>query len=67
MAAFDGFPNLKLIASTARHIADADRHRISARIERATGADQTDEMVVAGIVAGSVPVTPSRPACFMAY
>lgn len=49
-AAFKAFPNLKLIASTARHIDDADRHRISARIDTPEAAAQTDEVVVAGIV-----------------
>jgi 2-dehydro-3-deoxygluconokinase len=49
-AAFAAFPNLKLIASTARHIDDADRHRISARIDTPDGAAQTEEVVVAGII-----------------
>jgi 2-dehydro-3-deoxygluconokinase len=49
-AAFAVFPNLKLIASTARHIDDADRHRISARIDTPDGAAQTEEVVVAGII-----------------
>jgi len=49
-AAFGAFPNLKLIASTARHIDDADRHRISARIDTPDSASQTEEVVVAGII-----------------
>jgi len=49
-AAFTAFPKLQLIASTARHIDDADRHRIAARIDALDGASQTEEVVVAGIV-----------------
>jgi 2-dehydro-3-deoxygluconokinase len=49
-AAFAAFPNLQLIASTARHVDDADRHRISARIDAPDGASQTEEVIVAGIV-----------------
>jgi len=49
-AAFRAFPNLKLIASTARHVDDADRHRISARIDTPDNAAQTEEVVVAGII-----------------
>lgn len=49
-AAFGAFPNLKMIASTARHVDDADRHRIAARIDTPEGAAQTEEAVVAGIV-----------------
>lgn len=50
LAAFDAFPALRLIASTARHADDADRHRLSARIDTRDGEWQTDEIVVAGIV-----------------
>ncbi len=49
-AMFLAFPNLRLIASTARHVIDADTHRISARIDERDGAAQTDEVAVAGIV-----------------
>ncbi|MDT8760873.1 sugar kinase [Sphingomonas psychrotolerans] len=49
-AAFEAFPNLQLIASTARHVDDADSHRISARIDTRDGAHQTEEALVAGIV-----------------
>ena len=50
LAAFEAFPALRLIASTARHADDADRHRLSARIDTRDGAWQTDEIVIAGIV-----------------
>jgi 2-dehydro-3-deoxygluconokinase len=49
-AAFAAFPNLKTIASTARHVDDADRHRIAARIDTPDGTAQTEEVLVAGIV-----------------
>ncbi len=49
-AAFAAFPKLKLIASTARHIDDADRHRISARVDTRESSAQTEEVVVAGII-----------------
>jgi 2-dehydro-3-deoxygluconokinase len=49
-AMFDRFPGLDLIASTARHVADTDTHRISARIDGRGGSAQTEEVVVAGIV-----------------
>lgn len=49
-AAFDAFPRLQAIASTARHVDDADRHRIAARIDTRNGEWQTDEVIVAGIV-----------------
>ena len=49
-AAFDAFPNLKLIASTARNVVDADTHRISARIDTREAEAQTDDVTVAGIV-----------------
>jgi 2-dehydro-3-deoxygluconokinase len=49
-AAFGAFPNLRLIASTARHVADADTHRISARLDSRDGVAQTEEVTVAGIV-----------------
>jgi 2-dehydro-3-deoxygluconokinase len=50
LAAFEAFPKLRLIASTARHIEDADTHRISARIDSREGSVQTEEVTVAGIV-----------------
>lgn len=49
-AAFAAFPKLGLIASTARHIVDADTHHLSARIDERDGAAQTAEVAVAGIV-----------------
>ena len=49
-ATFSAFSNLQLIASTARHIDDADRHRITARIDSPEGSFQSEEVVIAGIV-----------------
>src|SRR3954469_11096443 len=49
-AMFAQFPTLNMIASTARHIVDADTHRISARVDSRDGSAQTDEVVVAGII-----------------
>jgi 2-dehydro-3-deoxygluconokinase len=49
-AAFEAFANLKAIASTARHVDDAETHRISARLDLRDAAAQTEEVVVAGIV-----------------
>lgn len=49
-AAFAAFPDLGHIASTARHVDDADRHRIAARVDTPARGFQTDEVVVAGIV-----------------
>src|SRR5206468_9273550 len=42
-AAFAAFPSLQLIASTARQVDDADRHRIAARIDSRQDAFQTEE------------------------
>jgi 2-dehydro-3-deoxygluconokinase len=49
-AAFAAFPKLEVIASTARHVVDADSHRIAARIDVRERAFQTEEVLVAGIV-----------------
>ena len=49
-AAFAAFPKLALIASTARHIVDADTHRIAARVDGRDGSAQTEEVAVSGIV-----------------
>lgn len=49
-AGFAAFPKLQLIASTARHVENADFHRIAARADMRDGAAQTDEAAVAGIV-----------------
>lgn len=50
MAGFAAFPNLTLIASTARHIVSADNHRIAARVDTRDGAHQTEEAEVTRIV-----------------
>ena len=49
-AAFAAFPDLKIIASTARHVVDADCHRIAARVDTRDGAAQTEEVAVSGII-----------------
>lgn len=49
-AAFAAFPKLQMIASTARHVEDADRHRLSARIDGRDDHVQTEEVLLAGIV-----------------
>jgi 2-dehydro-3-deoxygluconokinase len=49
-AAFTAFPRLETIASTARHVEDADRHRLSARIDLRDGFAQTEEVTIARIV-----------------
>jgi 2-dehydro-3-deoxygluconokinase len=49
-AAFAAFPDLRLIASTARHVVDADTHRIAARIDGRDGSAQTEDVTAAGIV-----------------
>ncbi len=49
-AAFAHFPKLRLIASTARHADDADRNRVSARIDTPDEGIQTDEVLITGIV-----------------
>ncbi|MCM0000251.1 MAG: sugar kinase [Erythrobacter sp.] len=49
-AAFAAFPNLELIASTARHLVTSDHHRISARVDSREGSHQTEEIDVTGIV-----------------
>lgn len=49
-AGFAAFPQLQLIASTARHTVSADHHRIAARVDARDGAHQTDEADVRGIV-----------------
>jgi 2-dehydro-3-deoxygluconokinase len=49
-AAFEAFPKLEIIASTARHVDDADSHRIAARIDMRTSWHQTKEAKVSGIV-----------------
>lgn len=49
-AAFAAFPKLRTIASTARHVEDADRHLLSARIDTRDGYAQTEEIALSGIV-----------------
>ena len=49
-AAFAAFPNLDVIASTAREIVTADHHRIAARVDLREAAHQTDAIDVTGIV-----------------
>ncbi|GAA4774325.1 sugar kinase [Stakelama sediminis] len=49
-AAFAAFPRLRWIASTARHVVDADRHRLSARIDGRDRHAQTEEIALSGIV-----------------
>jgi 2-dehydro-3-deoxygluconokinase len=50
VAAFDAFPSLKLIASTARHLVSADHHQLSARVDLRDSFAQTDEIDVTGII-----------------
>jgi 2-dehydro-3-deoxygluconokinase len=49
-AAFEAFPNLQMIASTARRVDDSNSHLIAARIDRRECGFQTGEVVVGGIV-----------------
>ncbi len=49
-AAFDAFPILKLIASTARHLVSADHHQLSARVDLRDSFAQTEEIDVTGII-----------------
>ncbi|MDR6134463.1 2-dehydro-3-deoxygluconokinase [Sphingomonas sp. SORGH_AS802] len=49
-AAFQAFPRLRTIASTARHVEHVDSNRLSARIDTRDGYAQTDEVLIAGIV-----------------
>ena len=49
-AAFAAFPELRLIASTARSIASAECHRIAARIDARDRAVQSAEISVSGII-----------------
>ncbi|WP_126174318.1 sugar kinase [Altericroceibacterium xinjiangense] len=49
-AAFAEFPNLELIASTARHVETGAIHRITARIDLRGEGVQTEEARVEGIV-----------------
>lgn len=49
LAAFEAFPNLQVIASTARHVVGCDHHRLSARVETPEYAVQTEEVELTGI------------------
>lgn len=49
-AAFAAFPRLQLMASTARHALDADRHLLSARIDTRDDHVQTEDITLSGIV-----------------
>lgn len=49
-AGFAAFPNLKLIASTARHVIDVDHHRIAARVDLPNDAAHTGEIDITGII-----------------
>ncbi|MHA6722420.1 sugar kinase [Sphingomonas sp. RS2018] len=50
LAAFAAFPKLQFIASTARHADDADRNRVSARVDTRERGFQTEEALITGIV-----------------
>jgi 2-dehydro-3-deoxygluconokinase len=50
LAAFEAFPGLETIASTARHTVDCDHHRLSARIDTRDQGIKTDEVQLTGIV-----------------
>jgi 2-dehydro-3-deoxygluconokinase len=49
-AAFEAFPELQMIASTARHVVDSEHHRIAARVDTPGACWQTEEITVTGIV-----------------
>jgi 2-dehydro-3-deoxygluconokinase len=49
-AAFAAFPKLKLMASTARRVIDADANAVAARLDSRDCAIQTEEALIAGIV-----------------
>jgi 2-dehydro-3-deoxygluconokinase len=50
LAGFGAFPNLKWIASTARHVETSDCHRLAARIDTPEAGYQTREVAMPGIV-----------------
>lgn len=50
LAAYDAFPDLQTIASTARHTVDCDHHRLSARVDTREQGFQTEEVQLTGIV-----------------
>ena len=49
-ACFAAFPNLELIASTARHVESATRHRLAGRVDLRASHWQTDDAVLAPII-----------------
>jgi 2-dehydro-3-deoxygluconokinase len=49
-AAFEAFPALQLIASTARHVVEGSHHRLAARADTPGESWQTEEIAVTGIV-----------------
>lgn len=49
-AAFEAYPNLQTIASTARQVVDGDHNQISARVDTREGSAQTQEVALTGIV-----------------
>ncbi|WP_374408463.1 sugar kinase [Pelagerythrobacter sp.] len=49
-AAFEAFPKLELIASTARHVETGQVHRLAARVDLRGGHWQTEEVRIEGIV-----------------
>ena len=49
-AAFEAFPGLRTIASTARHAVDCDHHRLAVRIDTSDHHFQTEEVELTGIV-----------------
>lgn len=50
LAAFEAFPKLQLIASTARHVVNSGHHRIATRLDARDGAHQTNEVYVTSIL-----------------
>jgi 2-dehydro-3-deoxygluconokinase len=50
LAAFAAFPNLQMIASTARRAEEADRQFLAARVDTRDLAAQTDELLITNIV-----------------
>ncbi|AKM09435.1 sugar kinase [Croceicoccus naphthovorans] len=50
VAAFDAFPNLQIIASTARTVESATSHRIASRVDLRDSHWQTDEVRLSPIV-----------------
>lgn len=47
---FEAFSNLKLIASTARHVIDVDHHRMAARVDTRDQSAQTKDIDITGII-----------------